>query len=375
MDLLLSDAQRTLLDTSMRFIKREWPIARVRDAALGTGDDGRSRTAAELGWFTLLVPEEFGGGSLSDDPLVDCILVARARGADLCPDNFVGTNVVAAALAAAGSTDQVEVLLSQLISGAVTAAWVAGGTGSGTGPTAGVSSQHIRGGPGYILRGKKAAVADVVTCDWILVSALTGGGGASQFLVPADAPGVRIVELDGLDITRRFADVLFDDVTVPEAALLGTWGEAAELIDQQLQLAAVLTMGEMVGAMTADFALALDYAKTRTAFGRPIGSFQAVKHLLADTSLLVETSDAMVFAAGRALGRRESRAAEAVSMAKAYVSDAGIEVVHNCFQVFGGVGFTWEHDQHLYLRRVTTDALRYGDASWHRERLCQLVGV
>ena len=121
--------------------------------------------------------------------------------------------------------------------------------------------------------------------------------------------------------------------------------------------------------------MALQYAKDRTAFGRPIGSFQAIKHLLADTSLLLEMSKAMVDAAARAVGTGSSDASAVASMAKAFVADSGVELAQNCFQVFGGIGFTWEHDQHLYLRRLTTDAALYGDPSWHRERPCRLGGL
>ena len=119
----------------------------------------------------------------------------------------------------------------------------------------------------------------------------------------------------------------------------------------------------------------MQYAKDRIAFGRPIGSFQGVKHQLADTSLALEMSKAVTLAAARTVGAARRRRPERGSMAKAFVGDAGIELVQTCFQVFGGIGYTWEHDQHLYLRRITTDAGLFGDAAWHREHLCQLAGI
>ena len=127
--------------------------------------------------------------------------------------------------------------------------------------------------------------------------------------------------------------------------------------------------------MAHEFAMTLQYAMDRIAFGRPIGSFQAVKHLLADTSLAIEMSKSVVLAAARSLGDDDGYGVEAASIAKALVGEAAIEQAQNCFQVFGGIGYTWEHDQHLYLRRLTTDAGLYGDAAWHRERLCQLAGI
>ena len=136
----------------------------------------------------------------------------------------------------------------------------------------------------------------------------------------------------------------------------------------------VLTVAEMVGAMDHDFHMALDYAKARTAFARPIGSFQAIKHLLADTSLLLEASKAAADAAASAVGRGAG-GAEVASMAKAFVGDSAIDLAQACWQVFGGISYTWEHDQHLYMRRLTTDAMLYGEPAWHRERICTLHGL
>ena len=127
--------------------------------------------------------------------------------------------------------------------------------------------------------------------------------------------------------------------------------------------------------MAREFEMTVDYAKDRIAFGRPIGSFQAIKHVLADTSLAVEMGKAVVLAAARSVGSRDGNGPQAASIAKALVGESGIELAQNCFQIFGGIGYTWEHDQHLYLRRLTTDAGLFGDASWHRERLCQLAGL
>jgi alkylation response protein AidB-like acyl-CoA dehydrogenase len=132
----------------------------------------------------------------------------------------------------------------------------------------------------------------------------------------------------------------------------------------------------MVGAMDHDFSMTLQYAKDRIAFGRPIGSFQGVKHQLADTSLALEMSKAVTLAAARTVGTGEDdHGPQAASMAKAFVGEAGIDLVQTCFQIFGGIGYTWEHDQHLYLRRITTDAGLFGDPAWHREHLCQLAGL
>ena len=217
-------------------------------------------------------------------------------------------------------------------------------------------------------------VQDAAQADWMLVAAADGSG-ITQFLVATDVPGVRITPLVGFDLTRQLCEVTFDDVEVPRAQMLGTRGEATAAIERQLDLAAVLTVAESVGAMDQIFTTTVEYAKVRTAFGRPIGSFQAVKHLLADTALLLEESKAVAVGATHAVQHERPNASEAASMAKAFVGEAGVDLAQNCWQTFGGIAYTWEHDFHLYLRRVTLDAALYGDATWHRERICRLHGL
>jgi alkylation response protein AidB-like acyl-CoA dehydrogenase len=157
--------------------------------------------------------------------------------------------------------------------------------------------------------------------------------------------------------------------------VVGAPGEAATAIGLQLQLASVLSSAETAGAMQYLFDLTVQYCKDRTAFGRPIGSFQAIKHQLADSSLAVEMSHAVVTGAAKALQFSSPGELQAASMAKAFVSDAAVEVAHKCWQQFGGIAYTWEHDFHLYLRRLTTDASLYGSPTWHRERVCQLAAL
>jgi alkylation response protein AidB-like acyl-CoA dehydrogenase len=372
-DVDLSSDQELLLQTTVRFIESACPLAKVRELTTSDKDAGADyrRQAADLGWFALLVPEAYGGGSVSGNGMVDAAIVAQARGAQLQPGPFVGTNIVAVALAAGDNPDHTKVLAA-LLSGLQSATWAAAGPTGEWEPGAGVHAVARRGA--FVLSGAKGVVQDADRVDWLLVTSITDDG-LAQFLISADTPGVSIRRLDSLDLTRAFCEVSFDDTEVSASAMVGRPGEAGALADRQLQRACVLTAAESIGAMDHDFLLALDYSKARTAFGRPIGSFQAVKHLLADTSLELEMSKAMVRAAAEAVGEERDDAAELASMAKAFVGDCGVDLAQNCFQVFGGIGFTWEHDQHLYLRRLTTDAALYGDPSWHRERVCRLGGL
>jgi alkylation response protein AidB-like acyl-CoA dehydrogenase len=371
-----TDDQRALLEVSKRFMEDACPLRAVRD---GTWQDAGfaasyRRQAADLGWFSMLVPAQLGGGSVSDNGVMDAALLASARGALLQPGSFVGTNVVAYALAHAGTDEVRREVLPALLSGEAPASWATASARPASGPDGGVDARGLDDG-GLELTGAKTAVQDVEESSWLLVTC-AGDTGPTQALVPAGAPGVTVTAQDSLDLTRRFAEVRFDGVRVAPTHVVGSPGASGALIDRQLAVACTLLSAETVGAMDHDFEMTLQYAKDRIAFGRPIGSFQGVKHQLADTSLELEMSKALALAAARTVGDEDDdHGPAAASMAKSYIGDAGIALVQTCFQVFGGIGYTWEHDQHLYLRRITTDAGLLGDPAWHREHLCQQAGI
>jgi alkylation response protein AidB-like acyl-CoA dehydrogenase len=367
-----TDDQKVLLDASSRFIEQTCPLTRVRERAYGNNTYAADyrRQAGELGWFSMLVPEELGGGNVSGNGVLDAALVAYKRGGMLQPGPFVGTNVVAYALSAAGSEEHRKKVLPALMSGQASASWaIAPPPGQ---PMEGGVTAEFSGGACQ-LSGSKTFVQDVDESCWLLVTAATNDG-VSQFLVPPGTPAVTVVALDSLDLSRRFSEVRFEGAQLPPSAVVGVSGKAADLVARQWAIASVLTAAESVGAMDHDFEMTLRYAKDRIAFGRPIGSFQAIKHLLADMSLSLEMSKATTLAAAKSLGADDGYGLEAASMAKALVGDAGVDLAQNCFQIFG-IGFTWEHDQHLYLRRLTSDAALFGDPAWHRERLCQLSNL
>ena len=371
MQLDLTTDQELLRTTAVRFIDAACPMARVRELADSSADVGRDylRQAAELGWFAMLVPEELGGGSVSGAGLVDAAIVAEERGRLLQPGPFVPMNVVAYALAHAGNDQQRRGVLPALLAGDDLATWAIADPGGNWTLDAGLVAKLTQGG--FVLAGAKGLVQDAHLVRWILVTAATDAG-PSQFLVPTGTPGLTVHRLDGLDLSRRLCRVEFADVELPDSAVVGQIGGSTELIEHQLDVAIALTVAESVGAMDRDFEVVVDYAKARTAFGRPIGSFQAVKHLLADTALSLETSKSMAVAAAHAVEDNGDDASLVASMAKAFVGDSGVDLAQNCLQVLGGIGYTWEHDQHLYLRRLTADASLYGEPAWHRERLCRM---
>jgi alkylation response protein AidB-like acyl-CoA dehydrogenase len=364
----LSPEQRAVVDGTVRLMESGCPLTTVRDLAENARppDEALRRKLGDLGGFGLLVPQEQGGGSPSGNGMVDAALLAAERGARLQPGPFVGTSVVTHTLAEAGDPRHADVLAA-LVSGEAAATWVFDGFPGDRRATA-LSVREVPGG--FALSGTLTAVQDADECRWLLVTTRSGDAVLHLLLPRADC-GPAPERAESLDLTRRFWDLRLDDVRVPAAAAVGEPGTAAALAERQVAVAAVLSAAETVGAMDADFRLALEYATTRVAFGRPIGSFQALKHLLADTSLALEMCKGLVAGAAEAVGRRSADSLALAGMARAFVSEQSLDVTHNCFQVFGGIGYTWEHDHHLYMRRIASDAYLFGSPSWHRERLWQ----
>ncbi|MDQ2648787.1 MAG: acyl-CoA/acyl-ACP dehydrogenase [Actinomycetota bacterium] len=368
MQLDLTDDQALFHETTVRFVEAELPLVATR--ALHDDPQGYDRSwlakAAQLGWFAMLVPEALGGGSVSEQGLLDLALVADVLGRHVQPGPFVPMNVVASAVAAHGSERLQREVLPGIVGGEVVAAWAfADGSGQADG---GAGLEVVREGDGFRLTGTRGFVQDAVSADHLLVVGSLDGEEV-QLLVPLDASGVSVRPMTALDLARRFALVELDGVTVPADAFLG--GGAAG-IEEQLLVAVALNLAETVGAMDALFDMTVTYAKDRIAFGRPIGSFQSIKHILADQSLYLETCKAVAVAAAKAVAGGASDAPEVVSMAAAYVGDQSRELAQECLQVHGGIGYTWEHDLHLLMRRIETNAVLYGEPSWHRERVCAI---
>ncbi len=374
MELGLSSDQELLRGTAARFIDATCPLPMVRQLIGNESDlpSGYLRSAGELGWFALLVPEELGGGTVSGEGLRDLAIVAEERGRALQPGPFVGMNVVAAALSTAGTPEQQTRILPSISAGEASATWAYGAAVAGT--VRGTSLTATPQSDGFTISGQARSVPAAPGADWLLVST-DGNHGVSQFMVEATSPGITVAPLEALDVTQRYGLVSFDEVVVPVTSAVGHPGGSDRDVEVQLRLACVLSTAETVGAMDALFELTRRYAIDRTAFGRPIGSFQAVKHQLADLSLALEASKAVAAAAVRAVQEDRKEAGEIVSMAKSWVADAGIDVAQGCAQVFAGIGFTWEHDLHLFLRRITMNGVLFGQPDWHRERICRAYGL
>ncbi|MDT7793752.1 MAG: hypothetical protein QOD59_3188 [Mycobacterium sp.] len=373
MDLDLTPDQELLRDTTRKFLQTTVPLTAVR--ALAENPDGFDRgwwqRGAELGWTSLLVDERRGGGSVSEAGLHDLALVAEEMGAMVSPGPLLATNVVAQTLSREASEELASRVLPGLLSGQSVAAWCVAEPGLDI-TADGMTMRARRDGADFVLDGVKRPVETGGQADWFLVTA-TGHEGLSQFLVPSSAPGLRITPLNGLDLVRRHAEIGFDGVRVPSSAVVGVPGGAAQSLEAQLQTALVLQCAEMVGATDRVFDFTVQYAFDRSSFGRALASYQALKHRFADMKLWLESAHAITVDATRAVQSGAPDAGEVARIAKAYVGERCPELIQDCIQMHGGIGVTWEHDLHLYLRRVVVDRQTYGDPMQHRDHLAILA--
>jgi alkylation response protein AidB-like acyl-CoA dehydrogenase len=375
-ELELTNDQQLFRETTRKFLESSTPLTVVREISAQNPDGfdrGWWRRGAELGWTSMLVPEDLGGGSVSGEGVMDLQLIAEEMGRMVTPGPLLPTNIVAAALSAPGAAGQHDDVVAGLLSGETIATWAVAEPGGSWSP----ADAQLRAEPGdggFVLQGVKTAVEAAAQADHFLVSARTGEG-LTQFLVPADAPGISVAALESLDMVRRFGRVQFDNVAVPASAVVGEVGGAAAEIERLLQFALVIQCAEMVGALDQVFAFTVEYSFDRFSFGRALASYQALKHRFADMKLWLEASHATSGAAGRAVQAGADTAPELVSVAKSYIGDHGPALLQDCVQMHGGIGVTWDHDLHLFIRRVTQDRVLFGAPADHRERIATLIGL
>jgi alkylation response protein AidB-like acyl-CoA dehydrogenase len=365
--------QELLRATTRKFLESRHPIAATRahleDAS--TFDREVWRDGAALGWTAMLVPEEHEGGSITDQPVVDLVALAEELGRQLYPGPVLATNVVADVIASAGSEAQRKEHLPPIAGGETVAAWCLSGDGSADLEAVDVTLEDA-GPNGLRLRGCARFVHDAHVADLLLVTARDGAG-LSLLAVPAASAGITTRVLTAMDLTRRFCEIRFDDVSVDASQAMGERSRARGGVDGALRLATVLQAAEAAGAAEHLFELTVQYAKDRVQFGRTIGSFQAIKHRLADLLIEVEAMRAAERYAALAVADDRDDRDEAVAVAGSFVPEAFAHLCGEAVQLHGGIGFTWEHDVHLFLRRAKTDQLLYGEPSWHRERLVSII--
>jgi len=373
MMLALSPDQELFRETTAKLLDELVPVEelrRRRDDLVGF-DDAYWRRGAELGWSSLLVAPEHGGGSISEHGLVDLTLVAHEFGRHAAPGPLAVTNVVVATLSEVGGDEHADVL-GGLMSGTSIATWCLSEPPPGDGLGA-VSLEARVEGDELVLNGSKRPVESGAKADYLLVTGRTGAG-LTQVLVPAGTAGVSIAPMQSVDLTRRFSVVSFDEVRVPLlGGLVGEIGAAGEQVERQLDRALAISNAESVGAMQTAFEMTVDWAFDRYSFGRPLASYQELKHRFADMKTWLEASHAVSTAATAAVADGADEAAELLSAAKSFIGDYGAELMQDCVQIHGGIGVTFDHDVHLYLRRHTANRVLYGTPADHRQRLADMT--
>jgi alkylation response protein AidB-like acyl-CoA dehydrogenase len=351
--------------TTQAFLQKEAPLRYVRElhAAGASFDPAWWRRAAQLGWAGLLAPEELGGGSVSGSGVSDLAMVAEQLGKTVAPGPLYPVSTVLAGLVDCAEWQGHAATIESLMSGDTVASWAVAEPGRGWSPQE-PSVTATQTDSGYRIDGTKDRVEAAAQSAVLLVVARCGSA-VRQFLVPTEAPGVRITPQQSIDLVKQYGRVEFDGVLVEPSAVVGDAAETAALIDRQSQLAQVLQCAEVVGILQTVFDFTVQWALDRYTFGRPLASYQALKHGFADMKMWLEACRATTAAAVADVADRSPDAGLSASIAKSYVGEMAGQIVQGCVQMHGGIGVTWEHDLHLYLRRVTLYRAMFGTPEEH----------
>jgi len=377
MDISLSEEQELLQGSARDFLQQECPIRLVR--AMEEDEKGYDpdlwRQMAELGWLGLVLPEPYEG---SGGSMMDLAVLLEEFGRALVPGPFVPTAVLTALpILWAGTGPQKERYLPRLAQGELigTLAWH---EPSATSQPAGIETTASLQGADYVLSGTKLCVPYAHVVDYLLTVARTGAGtdpadGITLFLVDAKSPGLTTTAL-GTIADDHQCEVVLDHVRVPTSQVIGEPGAGWQLVEQLRQHGAVAKCAEMVGIAQQAFEISLNYAKTRVQFGRPIGSFQAIKHKLANMVIDVDGSRYVTYRAAWLLSEGLP-AAQEIAAAKAWTNEACRRVVKEGQQLHGGIGYTKEYDLQLYTRRAKAAEIAFDDSDTHREAVAAYLGL
>ena len=378
MDFGFSEEQEMLRKSARDFLAAESPMTYVRRMMEDDRGftDAQWKQMAELGWMGLILPEQYGGAG---GDFVDMVVVLEEMGRAVLPGPFFATVILGGvALLEGGSDGQKASFLPKIAAGdlRVTLAQL---EPNARWDAEGIELQARKDGGGYRLAGTKLFVPDAHTADVIIVAGREPGSkgaeGVTLFLVDAGASGVKATLLKTMDQTRKLCEVVLEDVRVPADRVLGQPGAGWKLLDRVVDRGKVGLCAEMCGGAQKVLEMSVAYAKVREQFGRPIGSFQAIQHKCANMLVEVESSKSATYYAAWAVANDVAEAPLAAAMAKAYTSDAYRHTAGEGIQIHGGIGFTWEHDMHIYFKRAKSSEVTFGDATWNREIVAQLIGL
>jgi alkylation response protein AidB-like acyl-CoA dehydrogenase len=370
MYLALNDEQRLLAQTVRSFLRKELPSSKVREmiATKDAFDEHLWQKMAEQGWMSVTVPSEFGG--MADSWLTVAVLFEEL-GWGIAPGPFLATvGLAATLLAVAGTTEQKARWLPAIAEGncRATVAYLE--------PEGGYEVDSIRTtasetNDGYTISGAKMFVLDAGVADVVIVAAKEADA-QGLYLVERGATGLTIELLEGMDVSRRLTRVILDQT---RAEKMDAGSDSHQALEHALNVASLALSAEGVGGMQWILDTAVAYAKSREQYGHLIGSYQGIAHPLVDRALDLTSARSAVYNAAYALDHQPDKAREAVSMAKALVSDSYRQAGYTGVQTLGGIGFTWEHDMQLYFRRASGSWSLFGDPIWHRERLLQSLQI
>ena len=365
-----SEEQEELRSSVRRFVTDRAPLARVREL-MDAGEIDRevwSQAGAQLGLQGIAIPEEYGGSGFS---FAEQAIVLEELGAGLYGGPYLASAVLAATALLASPDEAARQRLLPGIASGETIAALAFTEDDGSWDPAGIRLAATKDGAGWVLDGHKSFVLDGANAGLILVVAVADGG-LSLFAVDGAASGLTVTALPTLDQTRGLARLEF--AAVP-AELIGSAGDAAAILGRVLDVAAIALAAEQLGGAQRALDITVDYTKTRHQFGRPIGSFQALKHRMADLLMEVESLRSAVAYAAAAVADDSDEVPALASLLKAYASETYFHVAAEMIQMHGGIGFTWEHDAHLFFKRAKSSELFLGDGAYHREHLAQRIGL
>jgi alkylation response protein AidB-like acyl-CoA dehydrogenase len=376
MDFGLSEEQELLQQSAREFLVRECPTPFVRE--MTRNGDGFSRTFHEkmagMGWTGLVIPEAFGGLGLS---MLDLAALSEEMGRAVVPGPFFSSSVLAAlTLLYTGANAPKKQWLPRIASGEAVGT-LALLEESDRLDAQGIAARCAKTRGGYRLNGTKMFVSHAHVADFMIAAFRSRGQGESGvclFLVPRDTPGVSIQPLQSMDQTRRPCEVVFKNVEVPATARIADETKGWKVLSRVLDAACIVLAADSLGGAQRALEMSVEYSKVRQQFGKPIGSFQAVKHICAEMVSEIEPARSLVWYAAYAYDHEPRHAARAASMAKARLGDVYSRTTNRAVQIHGGIGFTWEHDMHLWFKRAKWNEAAFGDATYHRERLAQLAG-
>jgi alkylation response protein AidB-like acyl-CoA dehydrogenase len=366
MNFTLSDDHLALRDSARSFLDKEVdlaPLLRPGATVADSGYDSLWKKIVDLGWPGIVVPEAYGGLGLD---YLDLIMIVGELGRTLAPAPMFGTLAGVWTILAAGSEAQKARLLGEVAGGsAALALAIADLDGRYEAPGRGATAVAADGG--WRISGAKSFVVDAPAADKIAVAAALDGQ-RRYFVVDRTAPGLVVEPLAWRDITRQVATVRFEDT--PAELLDGSADDVWPFVRERLYL---LLAAESAAGTQAALTQAVEYAKERVAFGRPIGAYQAIKHQLAEIAGQAECAGAAVQYAAWALSEGDPKATLAATMAQSYASEAYREATHRNIQVFGAIGFTWEMKNHLYYKRARCNAELLGSPAMLREQVMQIL--